>query len=190
MNRYPVFRNLAGISCAMVFLAALPSEAQLGSVEHDRYRHFSSSVEFPVPTGWSVVQTTPSSDGGDQVYLRDASSPATYAAIWMKRETNTKADADALLQLAVRMKVDQRGGAESGYRFRPETVRHLRIGGHDAVSAVADFPPTGRVAREVEYFTWIFTERTRVQFDVRGTEPDASATMTRLERIIRGATIP
>jgi hypothetical protein len=43
---------------------------------------------------------------------------------------------------------------------------------------------------QVEYFTWIFTERTRVQFNVRGDDPDASQTETRFQQIVRAARIP
>jgi hypothetical protein len=190
MTRSSIFLWPAAFAFAGVLLLAIPLAAQLGSVENGRYRHFSSEVEFPLHSGWSVVATGPSSDGGDQVYLRDAASSATYVAVWMKKETNTKAEVNARLELATKMKVDQRGGAESGYRFRPETIRHLTIRRHQAVSAVADFPPGARFERHVEYFTWIFTERTRVQFDVRGTEPDAAATTARLEQIILAASIP
>jgi hypothetical protein len=185
-----VFHWLAGLGIAVIVPLAIPSAAQLGSVDNGRYRHFSSGVAFPLPSGWAVDTTGPSSDGGDQVYLRDATSPEIYVAIWMKKETNTKAEVRARLELAAKMKVDQRGGAESGYRFRPESIRHETIRGHQAISAIADYPSAGRFARQVEYFTWIFTERTRVQFDVRGPEPDAAAETARLNQIILAASIP
>ena len=176
-----------GVFCGVAF-AAYRAEGQLASVENGRYRHFKTDVEFAVPPGWSVVGTGQSSDGGEQMYLRDAASPSTYVAVWMKREANTPAEADAWLELAVKMKVDQRGGAATGYRFRPDTIEHLYVRDHKAVKAVADLPPGTRSI--TEYFTWIYTERTRVQFDVRGIEPEASSTASRLEEIIQTATIP
>jgi hypothetical protein len=42
----------------------------------------------------------------------------------------------------------------------------------------------------VEYLTWVFTERTRVQFDVRGTPDRAADVNAALEGIITAARIP
>jgi hypothetical protein len=53
------------------------------------------------------------------------------------------------------------------------------------VQAIADLRPEG-----AEYFTWIFTEHTRVQFDVRGTDAEASLVAARLQSIIESAQIP
>jgi hypothetical protein len=124
------------------------------------------------------------------MYLRDTASPATYVAVWMKKETNTAAEADAWLELAVKLKIDQRtgGGAIGGYSVRPDSVQHAYIGDHKAVRAVADL--VQGTQQTVEYFTWVYTERTRVQFDVRGVEPDASSTASRFEEIIQAARIP
>jgi len=120
------------------------------------------------------------------MYMHYQTSPKTYAAVWMKQETNTPADAAALLESEVQRKLKQRGGDITGYRFRPDSIRHVKIAGHNAVRAVADATHSG----QVEYFTWIFTERTRVQFDVRGVEPDASVITSRLGEIIQAARIP
>jgi len=169
-----------------VLLAGTLSAGQLGSVENGRYRHVKTDVNFPVPAGWTVVATGPSSDGGEQMYMHYQTSPKTYAAVWMKQETNTPADAAALLESEVQRKLKQRGGDITGYRFRPDSIRHVKIAGHNAVRAVADATHSG----QVEYFTWIFTERTRVQFDVRGVEPDASVITSRLGEIIQAARIP
>jgi hypothetical protein len=59
---------------------------------------------------------------------------------------------------------------------------------HKAVKAVADF--VRGTQQTVEYLTWVYTERTRVQFDLRGVEPDASSTASRFEEIIQAARIP
>jgi len=136
------------------------------------------------------LTTGQSSGGGEQMYLRDAASPKTYVAVWMKRETNTAAETDAWLELAVKLKRDQRtgGGVIPGFSFRPESVQHEYIGDHKAVKAVADF--VQGTQQTVEYFTWVYTERTRVQFDVRGVDPDAASTASRFEEIIQAAKIP
>jgi hypothetical protein len=74
------------------------------------------------------------------------------------------------------------------YQFRPESTQHLFIANHRAVRAVADFAQGSRT--RAEFFTWIFTERTRVKFDVRGAEPGSLSAAMRLEGIIQSAAIP
>jgi hypothetical protein len=175
------------LATTLVFGSVLAAD-QLATVQAGRYHHVKSGVEFPVPSGWSVLWTGASSDGGEQMYLRDNASPQTYVAVWMKQETNTPTEADALLELAVKMKTDQRGGAVTGYRFRPESIEYIYVRDHKAVRAAAD--RTENSQRTAEYFTWIFTERTRVQFDVRGADADASGVAARLEEIIQAANIP
>jgi hypothetical protein len=115
--------------------------SELGSVENGRYRHVKTDVNFPVPAGWSVLGTGGSSDSGEQMYIRHETSPRTYVAVWMKKETNTPAEAAALLELAVKMKLEQRHGAITGYRFRPNSIEHVTIAGHNALRAAADFSP-------------------------------------------------
>jgi hypothetical protein len=179
-------RIVVTIAASCVLLAGTLSAGQLGSVENGLYRHVKTDLAFPIPAGWTVLTTGGSSDGGEQMYMRHDTSPRTYVAVWMKHETNTPAEAAALLESEVQRKLKQRGGAITGYGSRPDSIRHVDIAGHNAVTAVADLTHSG----QVEYFTWIFTERTRVQFDVRGPEPDASTTTSRLGEIIQAATIP
>jgi hypothetical protein len=173
-------------AAAGVLLGGTLSAGQLGSVENRLYRHVKTDVAFPIPAGWTVLTTGGSSDGGEQMYMRHDTSPRTYVAVWMKQETNTPAEAVALLESEVQRKLKQRGGDITGYRFRPDSIEHVDIAGHKAVRAVADLTHSG----QVEYFTWIFTERTRVQFDVRGVEPDASTITSRLGTIVQAAQIP
>ena len=185
-----VVATLAATAAVVLLVTSTPSAGQLAFVENGRYHHLRTGVEFPVPAGWSVLTTGQSSGGGEQMYLRDAASPKTYVAVWMKRETNTAAETDAWLELAVKLKRDQRtgGGVIPGFSFRPESVQHEYIGDHKAVKAVADF--VQGTQQTVEYFTWVYTERTRVQFDVRGVDPDAASTASRFEEIIQAAKIP
>jgi hypothetical protein len=189
-------------SLLVLLLASAPGAGQLGIVKDGRYRHTRTGVELAVPVDWSILDTSPSSDGGDQMYLRYSGLPDVYVAVWMKPESNSPADADVWLQLAAKMKVDQRHqGGISQFAFRPESIQRKYVGERQAESAIADFtpahaqpgarrpagPPAGKM---VEYFTWIFTERTRVQFDVRGAEGDAELVASRLEEIIQAARIP
>jgi hypothetical protein len=95
-----------------------------------------------------------------------------------------------MLQAAARLKREQRDASGTQhYTFRPDSIKHQSIGGRKAVSATADFIVLGG-KKQVEYFTWIFTEHTRVQFDVRGSEPEASQTEARFQQIVRAARIP
>jgi hypothetical protein len=114
MNLRSAVATLVRTACFVLFVSLTPLAGQLASVQIGRYHHFKTAVEFPVPAGWSVVTTGQSSDGGEQTYLRDAALPGTYVAVWMKKETNTVAEADAWLELAVKMKVDQTGWRSHG----------------------------------------------------------------------------
>jgi hypothetical protein len=186
----------------VLLLASAPSAGQQGAVRDGRYRHPRTGVELAVPPDWLVLNTSPSSDGGDQMYLQYSGSPGTYVAVWMKPEINTPAEADAWLQLAPKMKVNQRHeGGIPQFVFRPESIQRKYVGEQPAVSAIADFVPAHasagprRPARPasqklVEYFTWVFTEHTRVQFDVRGSETAAALVASRLEEIVQAARIP
>ncbi len=161
----------------------------LGIVTNGRYHHIASGVEFPVPKGWSVVSTSGSSDGGDQVYLADEAAPATYVAVWMRKERNRPAEIDVMLQSISSRKREQRDfNGMLHYAFRPGSIQHVRVGGRKAVQATADF--IGQGHGQVEHFTWIITEHTRVQFDVRGPDPEASQTEARFQAIVRAARIP
>jgi hypothetical protein len=175
---------------AVVMQHTDPAPRQLGFVKDGHYHHNASGVEFPVPKDWSVLSASGSSDGGDQVYLGDDAAPVSYVAVWIKKERNSPADVDAMLQLATRNKREQRDSSGTQhYAFRPDSIKHSSIGGRKAVTATADFiVPGGK--KQVEYFTWIFTERTRVQFDVRGSEPEASQTEARFQQIVHTARIP
>jgi hypothetical protein len=177
--------------CGVLLVVSTPGAGQLASEQNGRYRHVKSGVEFPVPSGWSVTGTNPSSDGGEQTTLLNATAPFTYVAVWMKPVVNTSTEVNAGLEQVVSAKLDQRMGIYPGYQFRSESIQLLRIGDHSAVKAVADLvQPTFRAGKAVEYFTWIFTERTRAQFYVRGAEPGAGSAALRLEEIIQSATIP
>jgi flavin-dependent dehydrogenase len=180
-----VFLPLTGL---LVILQLAEFSARQAGVDKDNvYRHPRTGFEFAVPVDWTVLATGQSSDGGDQMYLRYSGSPKTYVAIWMKPETNTPAEVDARLRLAVKMKTDQRGGA-SRYAFRPDSIHRKYVGEHQAESAVGEFLQDDR--KTIEYFTWIFTEHTRVQFDIRGAEDGAALVNSALNEIIRTARIP
>lgn len=161
---------------------------QLGSVANGAYRHSATGVQFPVLPGWRVLRTGASSDGGDQVYLQDAISPTTYVAVWMKKDETTPAQAEARLNQVTTLKLAQRTRDGAPALEFPGGVQHVTIGGHHAIKATADFMAMRQ--RGVEYFTWIYTEHTRVQFDVRGVEPEAGLVALRVESLIDGAQIP
>jgi hypothetical protein len=166
-----------------------PAPRVLGFVREGHYHNVATGVEFPVPKDWSVVSTSGSSDGGDQVFLADASAPAAYVAVWMKKERNTPARVDVLLRQIPQRKREQRdNNGKLHYVFRPGSIQHVDMAGRRAVQATADF--IGQAQPQVEYFTWILTERTRVQFDVRSTDPEASQTEARFQEIVRAARIP
>jgi hypothetical protein len=167
-----------------------PLPRELGYLRDGRYHHIATGVEFPLPEGWSVQSASGSSDDGEQVFLVDGEAPASYVAIWLRRERNRPAVLDAMLRDAPSRKREQRDTTRAQhYTFRPASIQEASIGGRKAVNATADFLAYNG-AKQVEYFTWVFTERTRVQFDVRGVEPDARQTEARFQTIVRAARIP
>lgn len=167
-----------------------PAPRELGFIKNGRYHHIATGVEFPIPNGWSVLSASGSSDDGEQVHLGDDATPASYVAIWLKRERNAPAVVDAMLRNAAPRKREQRDSiGTQHYAFRSDSIQRTSIGGRNAVNATADFVAFNG-AKQVEYFTWIFTGRTRVQFDVRGPEPDAGLTAARFQTIVRAARIP
>jgi hypothetical protein len=175
------------IGCLVLRTSVIAQPSRNADDKRDVYRHDRTGFEFVVPSGWTVLWTGSSSDGGDQMYLRYFAAPETYVAIWMKPEVNTTAEADAWLQLAVKMQANQRRGV-ANFAFRPERTQRQYIGRHQAEIAVADF--IERDQQMVEYFTWVFTERTRVQFDVRGTPERSADVNAALEGIVTTARIP
>jgi hypothetical protein len=85
-----------------------PVPRELGFVKDGRYHHIATGVDFPVPKNWSVRSASGSSEDGEQVFLGDDATPASYVAIWLKKERNTPADVDAMLNAAARLKRQQR----------------------------------------------------------------------------------
>lgn len=189
MHRMLLSVLIAALASSTLGAQGNPRISELGFVKDGRYHHIRTGVEFPVPLGWSVISTGPSSGGGEQMYLRNVAAPQTYVAVWMKNEANTPADAEAWLQLAPKMKTDQRIGQNvQQFTFRRDSIVRTSISGHNAETATADFVERGQ--NWVEYFAWIYTEKTRVQFDIRGMEPDASFVRAQFDQIIQLADIP
>jgi hypothetical protein len=157
-------------------------------VRHEgQYHHIATGMDIPIPLDWSVVDEGSSSDGGDQIYLRYSRSPQIYVAVWMRHEVHQLADIDDRLLVIVPNKTQQRSGVP-GFAFRVPTIRHESIDGHKGVRAIADYREG--TADRVEYFTWVCTTRTLVQFDVRGPAAEAESTARAFQPIIERTVIP
>ena len=63
----------------------------LGVTKSGRYRNNHTSVEFDIPSDWTVEGTHPSVDNGDVVILKLASFEGAFAAAWMAREKTRSA---------------------------------------------------------------------------------------------------
>jgi len=157
-------------------------------VRHEgQYHHIATGMDIPIPLDWSVAGEGSSSDGGDQIYLSYSRSPQIYVAIWMRHELHQLADIDDRLLIIVPNKTQQRSGVP-GFAFRMPSVHHESIGGQKGVRAIADYREG--TADRVEYFTWVCTTRTLVQFDVRGPSTEAAATTRALQPIVERTYIP
>jgi hypothetical protein len=177
-----------------ISLAAAQGTAQtLGFVQDARYHHVKTGVQFLVPPGWIVMDTAPSSDGGEMVQLRDAVQPIVLSA-WMIR-TNTTLEGSAAKDVADRyrhvigMKIRQRfdSGARD-YWVPAESIQEKTIGDKSALTAVGEFTENGK--RVAECLAWIFTERTGAFFFMRVAATDLQTYQYRFDQIVETATVP
>jgi hypothetical protein len=170
---------------AIALLAATAASAQIGTLEHSRYHHQATGVEFTLPAGWSLLKTTPSGNG-DTVTLMDAVSKRE-AAVWMRAEKHPTAQIQKLLLAALDAKAASRKDL-TGYQVRPDSIQPRVINGQQALSAVADYTRNGHPM--VEYLTWIFSPKTHALFYGRAPAANLEAFRTRLDAIVNSAVVP
>jgi hypothetical protein len=159
----------------------------LGVVINGRYYHELTRIEFDVPPGWCVRNTSPSADNGEIATLFHANPPEAYAGVWMLPDRITLTKIPTRLQAAIPEKIKQRS-AFANYTIRPESIDSTWIGGHQALRAIADYEEDGRQMSET--LTWIFTEHTRAFFFARAETREMPALQTHFDQIIYSANIP
>ena len=159
----------------------------LGEVKSGRYRNGSTSVEFDLPSDWTVEGTHPSTDNGEIAILKHSPFEGAIAGVWMVRHTIRAEEISKRLLAVLPETVTQRSGLQ-GYSVRPESVQQRWISGGQALTAVADYQENG--AKMSESLTWIITEHTRALFFVRIGPYDLPIFQTSFDQIISSAVVP
>ena len=154
----------------------------LDSVHSARYHGNSTGLEFDLPSDWSLVGTWPS-DIGDIAVLKNAHFGDAFAAVWMKGRSAIPEQ----LEEDVRNIVAQRSEIQ-GYKIIQESIHQTFIGGHPALTAVAEY--TDNSQKMAESLTWIATEHTTALFFARMPAHDLEVFQVRFDQIIYSATAP
>jgi hypothetical protein len=131
----------------------------LDSVHSARYHGNSTGLEFDLPSDWSLAGTWPS-DIGDIAVLKNAYFGDAFAAVWMKRRSAIPKQ----LEEDVRDIVAQRSELQ-GHKIIQESFHQTFIGGHAALTAVAEYTDNGQ--KMAESLTWTATEHTTTLFFAR-----------------------
>jgi hypothetical protein len=72
--------------------------------------------------------------------------------------------------------------------LRPGSVQRTVIAGHEAMVAIGEYQT--EQGAEVEYMTWIYTERTHTFFFARLAADDLEVFRPQFERFVESASIP
>jgi beta-lactamase regulating signal transducer with metallopeptidase domain len=160
---------------------------QLAVVEHGRYRHVKTGITVDMSSGWKLLGTGPSSDGGELAQFEDTVSGGVVA-LWMKRnEELGPAGLMAQLRGAIPEKIRQRAGF-AGYRIRPDSIRFATIGGTPALTADGEFRQGAEPMSEC--LTWIYSKNERAFLFARVPASDLQAFRPRFREIAESAIVP
>jgi beta-lactamase regulating signal transducer with metallopeptidase domain len=159
-----------------------------------RYEHLRTGITFDVPEGWTLVNTFPSSDNGEQVMLQRMDPPAMLQ-VWMVKERVEPFNIGPWLDGAPQQKFEQRNGGYAipnteGYRIRAESVHRAMFGPHNGIVAIADYTDLRMNTAMAEYMTWIYTEKGRTFFFARVAASDLVQLQPHVDRIVNSAVIP
>lgn len=170
-------------------LAFLPliAAAQSTSALNNGVYQDKTGVQFTLPPEWVIVaQASSSTPGAHYVKLKNSVTNA-LATIWIKRRDANAEDLNALMSGRLDEKAIQRNNLE-GYKYRPESVQHLAIGGRPALSAVADYVIAGQ--KMVEYLTWVDGEKSRVVFAGRMLAAELADFQAHFDPVIQSVQVP
>jgi hypothetical protein len=132
-------------------------------------------------------------------------------AVWLK-PADSGTDIPGLLRHDLEVKPNDRTGF-AGWKVRPESVQMRVVGGHQALSAIADYTennprvftvrsadgqsaasaspvPVETTEKMVEYPTWVRSPKTHAFFFGRAKAPDPAALQSGLDQLMATAVIP
>jgi hypothetical protein len=154
----------------------------LDTVKSARYHDHLTSVEFDLPSDWSLAGTWPA-DIVDIAVLKTAHFGDAFAAVWMESRRAIPNE----LEKDVQDIVAQRSELQ-GYKILQESIHQTFIGGHPALTAVAEYTDSSQ--KMAESLTWIATGHTTALFFARVPAHDLEVFQVRFDQIINSATAP
>jgi hypothetical protein len=187
IRRIQTFGACALLAGAMVVWGQVEEKApSFGTLENGVYHHNATGVQFSVPSDWAIVSQVVASGGAQDVLFRDTVTNV-IATVWFKARTVNSADIPALMDRRLDSKVIQRNNFQ-GYKYRPDSIQHITIGGQPAVTAIADYVRGGQP--RVEFLTWIDGEKSRVVFSARMPASELANFQPRFEELTQSAVVP
>jgi len=162
-----------------------PPDLTKGTLENGVYHHTGTGTEIKVPEGWSVTGDGESSGGGDCVFLSEGSRMSYF--VWMISDSVPLAGIPAALDQDAEYKVHQRTvDGVANFKARPGTLLKFGVGNAQAESVAFDFGD----GAQVEYDTWVRTEKTKVYFRVICPVSAVVAAQDGLQILVRATTLP
>jgi hypothetical protein len=156
----------------------------LDTVRSARYHDRLTSLEFDLPSDWSLAGTWPSpSENGNIAVLKNANFGDAFAAVWMESHNPIPNQLEKAAQDIVAHRSELQG-----YKILQESIHQTFIGGHQALTAVAEYTDNGR--KMAENLTWIATEHTTALFSARLPAYDLEIFQVRFDQIIYSAIVP
>jgi len=180
--------------------------------EPDKFEHTVTHVALTAPPKWQLEGSSESSDGGDIVMFSTSEIRTDILAAWMRAYTGHETDFTAMLRHDAEHKAQDRKDY-TGWAIRPESVQLRTIAGHQALSAVADYTEPAIQGQMVvwrngqttvvnphasstetykmaEYFIWVRSPKTFVQFFGRAKADDLPKLQAGLDQLAATAVIP
>ena len=155
-----------------------------GTLQNGVYHHTMTGTEIRLPAGWSVTGDGDSSGTGEAVTLRDDSGQSYF--VFMVPDPRSLAEIPAALDHDVDYKLHQRiVDGVAGFKMRSGSLMKWAQGNWQAASVAFEF---GQDGQQIEYDTWVRTEKTMVYF--RGICPASGVynVQDRMQILVVGAT--
>ena len=163
-------------------VAVTPS-VQRGSFENGHFKSFLTNVDLAVPDGYKFGGCGESSDNGDMAFLNSSVNPEVK--VWMRPEVQPASKLESLLRTEPVKKASMR---DAGWKIRQESIQQHTVQSHPGLSAIADFETGDK--HMVEYFIWVQTGKTKLQFFGEAPPDQLSALQDSVDRVASLASIP
>ena len=177
-------RMAASMRVATAQAPSTPPMLTKGTLENGVYHHTKTGTEIRLPAGWSVTGDGDSSGTGEAVTLRDDSGQSYF--VFMVPDPRSLAEIPATLDHDVDYKLHQRVvDGVAGFKMRSGSLMKWAQGNWQAASVAFEF---GQDGQQIEYDTWVRTEKTMVYF--RGICPASGVygLQDRMQILVVGAT--